>query len=398
MLFILSAFFSASETVFTATSRAKIETNLPDLFIGKKFILKYYDNYERTLTVILIWNNIFNIGISIIISVLFATLQINESLQILISILATTPPLILFSELYPKILGKHKPILFLKIFWVVLTFFYYLSYPIAILITKFIKTSKITHTENELKKIILQGQREGVLEKEESDLVIRALDFDSFKTEKYFTKLSDVVYVDYEDSFEHICDKIIDSNFSRIPVWKKDTFVGILLAKDILHLNEFSIDDYIIEVPLLPSTSLIKTNYEILKRSKSQMGFVTSSLANKKIIGILTFEDILECLFGPIYDEYDYRDNLEIYELSSNQIIAYSTTSISAINKALNIELSTSFSTLQDWLNANSKTKIVKGSTVLSNFNNYKLEFKIFNKSNKVMEVKIAKIEVEQDN
>ncbi|CAT04866.1 Hemolysin C [Mesomycoplasma conjunctivae] len=368
------------------------------MFIGKKFILKYYDNYERTLTVILIWNNIFNIGISIIISVLFATLQINESLQILISILATTPPLILFSELYPKILGKHKPILFLKIFWVVLTFFYYLSYPIAILITKFIKTSKITHTENELKKIILQGQREGVLEKEESDLVIRALDFDSFKTEKYFTKLSDVVYVDYEDSFEHICDKIIDSNFSRIPVWKKDTFVGILLAKDILHLNEFSIDDYIIEVPLLPSTSLIKTNYEILKRSKSQMGFVTSSLANKKIIGILTFEDILECLFGPIYDEYDYRDNLEIYELSSNQIIAYSTTSISAINKALNIELSTSFSTLQDWLNANSKTKIVKGSTVLSNFNNYKLEFKIFNKSNKVMEVKIAKIEVEQDN
>ncbi|CNR93094.1 Putative Mg2+ and Co2+ transporter CorC [Salmonella enterica subsp. enterica serovar Typhimurium str. DT104] len=84
--------------------------------------------------------------------------------------------------------------------------------------TKFVKKINVTNTENELKKIILQAQREEVLEKEESDLAIRALDFDSFKTAKHFTKLKDLVYVNYEDSLESIKNVIIDHNFSRIPV------------------------------------------------------------------------------------------------------------------------------------------------------------------------------------
>ncbi|WP_230580378.1 DUF21 domain-containing protein [Mesomycoplasma ovipneumoniae] len=122
-LFLISAIFSASETVFTATSRAKVDENISDSFWGKKQILKYYDNYEKTLTIILIWNNIVNIGISIIISALFSNLAINESLQILISIAATTPPLIIFGEIYPKIFGRKKPILFLKAFDFLLLFF-----------------------------------------------------------------------------------------------------------------------------------------------------------------------------------------------------------------------------------------------------------------------------------
>ncbi|MBG0730643.1 CNNM domain-containing protein [Mycoplasma sp. 'Moose RK'] len=393
-LFIISALFSASETVFTATSRAKVDENIADSFFGKKQILKYYDNYEKTLTIILIWNNIVNIGISIIISTLFASLAINESLQILVSIAATTPPLIILGEIYPKIFGRKKPILFLKIFWIFITFFYYFLYPIATLMTRFVKKINVTNTENELKKIILQGQREGVLEQDESDLAIRALDFDSFKTAKYFTKLKDLVYVNYEDSLESIKNVIIDNNFSRIPVRKEDHFVGILLSKDILHLDKFDINDYLIEVPFLLKSNLIKTNYEILKKSKSHLGFVVESNSNNKVIGILTFEDILECLFGPIYDEHDYRDDLDFYQINANQITTKGSTSISVINQALNIEIPLRFKDLSQWLTTQfPKKRLILGEKYHYNSPSYSLELEIIAKNRNIIEVKISKNE-----
>lgn len=394
ILFFISAIFSASETVFTATSRVKVDENIADSFWGKKQILRYYDNYEKTLTIILIWNNIVNIGISIIISTFFSSLPINESLQILISIAATTPPLIIFGEIYPKIFGRKKPILFLKYFWFFIGFFYYFLYPLATLMTKFVKKINVTNTENELKKIILQAQREEVLEKEESDLAIRALDFDSFKTAKHFTKLKDLVYVNYEDSLESIKNVIIDHNFSRIPVRKENNFIGILLSKDILYLDKFDINDHIVETPLLLATNLIKTNYEILKKAKSHLGFVIDNVENKKIIGILTFEDILECLFGPIYDEYDYRDDLDFYQINPNQITTKAETNIVTINKALKVDLPVSFKDLNQWLLAQKpKKKLILGDKIYFRSPLYSLEFEIISKNANNIEVKITKNE-----
>lgn len=262
--------------------------------------------------------------------------------------------------------------------------------------TKFVKKINVTNTENELKKIILQAHREDVLEKDESDLAIRALEFDSFKTSKHFTKLKDVVYVDYEDSLESIKNVIIDHNFSRIPVWKDNNFIGILLSKDILHLDKFDINDYIVETPLLLANNLIKTNYEILKKSKSHLGFVVDSMSDKKVVGILTFEDILECLFGPIYDEHDYRDDLDFYQINPNQITTKGETNIPTINKALKVDLPVSFKDLNQWLLSQTpKKKLILGTKIYFNSPSYNLEFEIIGKNSNVIEVKITKNENE---
>ncbi|CNR93046.1 magnesium/cobalt efflux protein CorC [Salmonella enterica subsp. enterica serovar Typhimurium str. DT104] len=113
-----------------------------------------------------------------------------------------------------------------------------------------------------------------------------------------------------------------------------------------MYLDKFDINDHIVETPLLLATNLIKTNYEILKKAKSHLGFVIDNVENKKIIGILTFEDILECLFGPIYDEYDYRDDLDFYQINPNQITTKAETNIVTINKALKVDLPVSFKDL----------------------------------------------------
>ncbi|SYV91352.1 magnesium/cobalt efflux protein CorC, partial [Mesomycoplasma hyorhinis] len=177
------------------------------------------------------------------------------------------------------------------------------------------------------------------------------MDFDSIKTINCFTRIKDVVFVEYDMSLEQILDIFKESRFSRIPVRKKGKFIGILLIKDLFFLKEFQIDDYIIDVPFLCANDLLKTNYEKLKKTKSQFGFITNNKNknSQNIIGIITLEDILETLVGPIYDEYDYRDQLEYYQIFEDSIIVNNDTKVATVNEQLNINLESSFNTIEAW-------------------------------------------------
>ncbi|MBY7705409.1 hypothetical protein JIY74_35460, partial [Vibrio harveyi] len=92
-----------------------------------------------------------------------------------------------------------------------------------------------------------------------------------------------------------------------------------------------------------------KTNYEKLKKTKSQFGFITNNKNknSQNIIGIITLEDILETLVGPIYDEYDYRDQLEYYQIFEDSIIVNNDTKVATVNEQLNINLESSFNTIE---------------------------------------------------
>ncbi|WP_215773240.1 CNNM domain-containing protein [Mesomycoplasma hyorhinis] len=394
-LVVFSALFSASETAYASVSKVKLEENLKAESIAKKSILHKFYNFSQTFTVILICNNIVNIGLSIVLSTLLGAFIINESLRLIVSILITTPIIVLLGELFPKLIARKFPIKFLKNTWLLIAIFYYFFYPIALVLAKIFKENSVTNTEIELKKIIEQGTYEGVLEKEESNLAIKALDFDSIKTINCFTRIKDVVFVEYDMSLEQILDIFKESRFSRIPVRKKGKFIGILLIKDLFFLKEFQIDDYIINVPFLCANDLLKTNYEKLKKTKSQFGFITNNKNknSQNIIGIITLEDILETLVGPIYDEYDYRDQLEYYQIFEDSIIVNNDTKVATVNEQLNINLELSFNTIEAWLEHHSKQKLINNLkfTYEDPQENFQVTFKVLNKSHNVSEIQITK-------
>ncbi|QJB71364.1 hemolysin family protein [Mycoplasma sp. 1654_15] len=399
LLVIFSALFSASETAYASVSKAKLEENLKTESIVKRSILHKFYNFSQTFTVILICNNIVNIGLSIVLSTLLGAFITYESLRLIVSILVTTPIIVLFGELFPKLIARKHPIKFLRFSWIIIAVFYYLFYPITFVLAKIFKENAITNTEKELKKIIEQGKHEGVLEKEESDLAIKALDFDSIKTINCFTPIKDVVFVDYNMNLSEILDIFKESRFSRIPVRKKGKFIGILLIKDLFFLKDFQIDDYIIQVPFLSANDLLKNNYEKLKKSKSQFGFIKKTKKSENIIGIITLEDILETLVGPIYDEYDFRDGLEYYQISEDSIIVNNRTKITTINEQLEVNLESSFNTIDLWLEHHSKQKLIKSLKFKYEQNelNYDLYFKILDKSHNVLEIQITKKMKEND-
>ncbi|UWD34165.1 CNNM domain-containing protein [Mesomycoplasma molare] len=354
-LLILSAFFSASETAYSSVSRAKLEENLEDNKpFRKKIIIKRYEFFPSTLSTILIGNNIVNIAASILLSSLLTEFITDDNLEIVISTLIMTPLIVIFGEIIPKIFAQKYPVHFLKKNYLILSFFYYLFWPVTILISKIVKPNQITNTENELKQILNIGYKEGVLEKEESILAKNALDFDSIKVYKHFIRIKNTTFVSYDESLENIKKTFKNTGFSRIPVSKNNKFIGIILLKDIFYLEEnkeFKIDDFIVEVPYISSNSLLKIALKKLKENKSQFAFITKNNDDKKVIGILTFEDILEELVGEIYDEHDFRDKLDIYEIEdSSKIIVNYSTEIEKINDILDIELDENFKTIGDFL------------------------------------------------
>ncbi|MGZ9428621.1 CNNM domain-containing protein [Mycoplasma sp. 1012] len=343
-LLVLSAFFSASETAYSTVSRAKLEENLNSKkHFQKKIIIKRYEMFPSTLSTILIGNNIVNIGSSVILSSLFSSWITDETFEIIVSTLVMTPIIVIFGEMMPKILARKYPIKFLQYTYLLILFFHYLFWPLTFLISKFVKSDQITNTENELKHILDLGYKEGVLEKEESILARNALDFDSIKVTKHYVRLKKITYVSYESNLAKIKEIFQNTGFSRIPVQKNKKFVGIILLKDIFGLSDeqiFNIDDYIVEVPYISSNSLLKVAWKKMKENKSQLGFITKSNDNKKVIGLITLEDILEELVGEIYDEHDYRDELDFYELEeSSKIMVKYSTAISKINDFFSINL-----------------------------------------------------------
>ncbi|VEU59780.1 CNNM domain-containing protein [Mesomycoplasma neurolyticum] len=343
ILVIISSLSSASETSFLSINTAKLEDYFKDKhqFVKKK-ILKLHKKFSGTLSTILLINNIVNIAASATMSAIVSSLSLNNNWEIIISTAIMTPIIVLIGEIIPKIIARKFPITFLKNTWWIIYFFYYLFWPITFLISKISKENPITNTESELKYIIDIAGKEGVLEKEESLLTKRALDFDSIKVHKHYTRLRKTTSIKYESTLEEIRNIFYDTGFSRLPVEKNKKFIGIILLKDIFYLKneeDFEIDKFIVKVPNISSNTLLKNALYKLKENQSHFAFITKNNEDKTIIGIITIEDIIEELVGEIYDEHDFRDENEIYIINANKIIVHYSTKIDKINKILEVDI-----------------------------------------------------------
>ncbi|WP_033161286.1 CNNM domain-containing protein [[Mycoplasma] collis] len=387
---ILSALSSATETSFLSVNQAKIQDYFKDKNNFKKNkILEMNKKFSATLSTILLINNIVNIAATAVMSALIAIFSLDSNLEIIISTIIMTPIIVLIGEIIPKIIARKFPLAFLKNTWWIFYFFYYLFWPLTFLISKISKENPITNTESELRHIIDIASEEGVLEKEESILTKRALDFDSLKVSKHYTRLKKTVSINYKDDLEKIKNIFFETGFSRIPIEKNRKFLGIILLKDIFNLKndaEFDIDKFIVKVPTISSNSLLKNALIKLKEHQSQFAFVTKNNEDKNIIGVLTFEDIIEELVGEIYDEHDFRDENDIYIIDSNKIIVNFSTKIDKINKVLGIEIPVNKETIGKYLENVSNKKM----NLKFIYKEQNAIFKVIeNKKNKVIKLEV---------
>ncbi|KUH47361.1 CNNM domain-containing protein [Mycoplasmopsis meleagridis] len=342
LLIICSSFFSAAETAYTTLNIGKIETLVNKKAFGAKLIKKQFSFFNQTLVTLLICNNVVNIASSALLSSLLAKALVGNlsNYVALFSTLVMTPIIVLLGEITPKLIAKYHPINTAQVICYPLSFFYYLFWIFTYPISKIGKKIYITNTEEDLKNIIDVAQNEGVLETNESIMAQNALDLDSIKVKKHYFRLKDVVSVNVNSNISETLDVFVETNYSRLPVINNEgQFIGIVLLKDIFHLQRGKISNFIKTVPTISSNISLSKALEILRLNKAQMAFVSENNSSTKILGIITIEDILEEIVGEIYDEYDQDEWKDILEVSLELYHINSNVKISQIIRKIGIEL-----------------------------------------------------------
>ncbi len=318
LLLACSAFFSASETAFSTVNTIRLKNRADAGDKRAALALKISQMYEKTLSTILIGNNLVNIAISSIATVLFINLLGNAGSWV--STAVTTVAVLIFGEILPKTYAKEKSEkIALGVSRVLLAIETVLT-PVSFLFLKlqhaFIRLlkdddNKPSVTEEELKYIIETIENEGVLEKEEGTLVRSALEFDETPAEKIAVPRVDMFCVDVDDPADEILQKIVPEHYSRVPVYERtvDNIIGILYLRDlfdeIVQNGKENLDLRRLMHPCMyvHRSMKIPAVLNMLQKKNQHMAIVTDDYGGT--YGIVTMEDILEELVGEIYDESD---------------------------------------------------------------------------------------------
>lgn len=311
ILLVLSGLFSSSETAFASVNKIRLKAMADQGDKRAETALRVSEHYEDALTAILVGNNIANIGSSSLATVLFT--QWVGDIGPAVATVVMTILVLTFCEVLPKSYAKsHAESLALH-FATILSGFTKLMTPfvkIFDLMSKAFrpKTESPSVTEDELKYIIDEIEEEGVLEEQESDLVLSALQFDETTVNDILIPRVKIVGVSSEATMEEICEMFLHSHFSRFPVYEKsmDNIIGMITSRDFFRLEHgmfHSVSEILQNVIYIPAAKPISDSLKEMQRSKTHMAVIVDQYGGTK--GIVTLEDIIEELVGDIYDESD---------------------------------------------------------------------------------------------
>lgn len=321
VLIFFSLFFSGAETAFTSLSPVRLK-KMAETKKSARLALKLSEKYDRVLTTLLIGNNIVNIAAATI-STILCTQLFGASAGPTISTIGLTVIILIFGESTPKSIAKEIPekiatvvVYPLYVCYIIFTPINFLFEGLKKILVKIFKFGKKqpTLTEDEFKIIVSDIKEEGVLNQNEHDLIQKSIIFDDTVVSKIMTPIDDVVFVRKGDSLEAIKVMFEENNYSRVPFFDDDTdeCLGFLYQKDFYEMlleDNCTLESLIKPPHFVKETSRIAVVFKKLQKDKQHITLVQD--AHRKIVGIVTLEDIIEELVGEIEDEYDAEDEEE---------------------------------------------------------------------------------------
>ncbi len=315
-LVLMSGFFSATETSFTSANRARLKISAED---GKKTAqktLKILDNYDRFISTILIGNNIVNILATTLFTLLFGMLISNEGVAATVSTAVSTVLILIFGEITPKTLAKEFPEKFACGVCYVIWTFEIIFYPLTllfkgwkILLGKIFRfKSEDVITEEELLTYVEEANEDGTLNKEETQLISSAIEFNDCEVGDILVPRVNIVAVDEHASMDEIKNVFCENRYSRIPVYRNtiDSIVGMIHEKDFFSAyisGATSIKNILTTVAIATEHMQISVLLRSMQKQKVHMAVVIDEYGGT--LGLVTLEDILEELVGEIWDEHD---------------------------------------------------------------------------------------------
>ena len=316
---LLHAFFSASETALSCCNRFKIQIKADDGSKTAKVLLRIINKFDRSLTTILIGNNIAAIVVSTLSTILFLNIfnnAIGEFWVSLISSISMSFVVYLLGDALPKTIARAIPdTISYGVAFIIYGLTWVLTYiiPLTLLFDGFVKLAEKLFkvkkeeefTEEDFENIVEKVSEEGVLEEEQSEIIQSALEFVDTNVKEVLTPRNKIYAIDIHGlTNEQIKAKLIDCKYSRIPIYEKefDNFIGVLHIKT--YFKEVYMDPHvsiysILQHPYFVSTDImIDDLFEGFKKNHTHLALVKD--ASGLVIGMVTMEDVLEELVSDI--------------------------------------------------------------------------------------------------
>ena len=309
-----SAYFSATETAFSTFNRVRMKNLAADGDKRAELVIKLSENYDSLLSTILIGNNIVNITLASVATLMFVGwFPTNGAV---ISTAASTVFVLIFGEISPKSIAKEKPDSFAKFSAPFINALRVLFTPLNFLFGQWKKLlSKVFRlggttaiTEEELKTIVDEAEQDGGINEREGELIRSAIEFDDAEAADIITPRVDVVAIDKTASNDEIADIFHKTGFSRLPVYDEtiDNIIGVLHEKDFFYQVKSggkSINEVLGKALYVPSHVKISKLLAQFQKAKAHMAIVLDDYGGT--MGIATLEDVIEELVGDIWDEHD---------------------------------------------------------------------------------------------
>ena len=364
---LMSAYFSATETAFSTASKTKLKTLVEKDEKGAALALKLSESYDKLISTILIGNNLVNILLSSIATIVVIDVCRNlkseefaTAYSTMISTAITTVVVLLFGEITPKSMAKNRPESFAMFSAPLMQFFIWILFPVGILFSGWAKlVNRIFRTnedskmsQEELLMLVEEVQEEGTIDDEEGDLLRNAINFPELKAEDILTHRVDLEGFELGTPMEEIGQLFEESRFSRLLVYQDsmDNIVGVVHAKDIFTskgLTEKPMEELISEPLFIHKTERIDDLLRDLQTNKSHMAVVLDEYGGT--LGIVTMEDILEELVGDIWDEHD--EVVEAYkEVGENTFRVDCSGNLSEFCEFFDLDVESDSITINGWI------------------------------------------------
>ncbi len=358
-LLVLSAFFSGSETALTAASRGKLRAQADRGSQGAKQALRITEDNERLIGSVLLGNNLVNILATSLATALF-TRAFGET-GVAVATLVMTVLVLVFAEVLPKtyaIINSEKAAAAVApIISVVVMVFAPIVSAVRLLVrgvlgvfgVKVDPDSHILAVREEIVGALQLGHSEGVVEKEDRDRILGALDLGDRAVEEIMLHRSGIEMIDAANSPEDILQQCLNSPHTRLPVFRDEpeNIIGVVHAKDLLRamykqvtgsgdaskrLKRFKLTDVAMPPYFVPETTTLDDQMRQFLRMRTHFALVVDEYGSLQ--GLITLEDILEEIVGEITDEFDPDSEIPVTRTEDGNYLVDGAATIRDLNRA----------------------------------------------------------------
>ncbi|PDV97600.1 hemolysin family protein [Candidatus Chloroploca asiatica] len=319
LVLISSALCSGVEAAFFSTNLVRVRQLAEGGGISAKTLLKIRENMGRPISTIVVLNNIANIGGSIIVGDLATTVFGSQWIGAFSA--GLTLAVIIFAEIIPKNLGERysepialvaaRPVATLTMLLTPLVWM------IERLVAPIVGTWKApTTTEAEIRLLARIGQQEGIIERDESEMIERVFRLNDTIAEDIMTPRVSLSYLYADESLAEARERVLASEHTRMLVIGDsiDEVRGIALRQEILAaLLEGRGDELVTTIMrpanLIPASVRADRLLEVFRQTRQHLAVVIDEYGG--VAGVITLEDVLEVITGEIVDETDRVADLQ---------------------------------------------------------------------------------------